>query len=222
MVDIEPMTDAQDKALGAYDNGDHLILSGSAGTGKTFLAIAMGIEDVLDPDSDYKRLMIVRSVVPTRDMGFLPGTEQEKTEVYTRPYEGILHELFKVPDAWKKLTEDGTIQFESTSFVRGVSWHDTIVIVDEMQNLTGHELDSVITRLGKNSKIVLCGDYTQTDLERSKDKAGIAQFLKIANEMEDFTIVEFGWKDIVRSGIVRDYIMTKERLKNSGMLPPDF
>ena len=134
-----PITENQKLAVESWDEGDNLILSGSAGTGKTFLAISLGLEDVLDKETEYEKLTIVRSIVPTRDIGFLPGNEEEKKDAYTAPYRGILTEIFQDKLAWQKLTVANAIDFESTSFIRGVTFRDTIIIVDEMQNLTFHE-----------------------------------------------------------------------------------
>jgi len=146
-------------------------------------------------------------------MGFLPGTAEEKKLMYTLPYKNICSELFNDKTSWSKMTSAGQILFESTSFIRGSTFDDSIIIVDEMQNLNFHELDSVITRVGRNSRIIFCGDYRQTDFRFDDEKEGIFKFMKIMEQMKDFTMVNFGWDDIVRSGLVRDYIMTKEMLE---------
>ena len=212
LEEFEAITINQQKAFDAWDDGDNLLLAGSAGTGKTFIAMYMALEALLESSSTFRRVVIIRSAVPTRDIGFLPGTAEEKKEMYTLPYRNICTELFSDKAAWGKLTTAQQILFESTSFIRGATWDDAIILVDEMQNLTFHELDSVITRVGENSKIIFSGDYRQTDFRFSDEKEGIFKFIKIIEQMRDFTIINFGWDDIVRSGMVRDYIMTKEML----------
>ena len=213
MEEVEPVTDNQRKAVEAYDSGDSLVLAGSAGTGKTFVALSLALEDVLDKEVPYDKCVIVRSIVPTRDIGYLPGDEEEKKDAYTGPYRSICAELFQSADAWTKLKQAGTVQFMSTSFIRGMTISNAIVVLDEMQNLTFHELDSIITRVGHNCKFIMCGDYYQSDFTKETDKTGILKFLSIIEQLKNFTVVEFGWEDIVRSDFVRDYIMTKEMLK---------
>lgn len=210
---VEPVTANQRKVVNAYEAGDSLVLAGSAGTGKTFMALSLALEDVLDKELSYDKVMIVRSIVPTRDIGYLPGDEEEKKDAYTGPYRSICAELFQNADAWTKLKQSGTIEFMSTSFIRGVTIQNAIVILDEMQNLTFHELDSIITRVGENCKFIMCGDYYQSDFTKESDRTGILKFLSIIEQLKNFTIIEFGWEDIVRSDFVRDYIMTKEMLQ---------
>ena len=213
MEEVQPVTDNQRKAVEAYDSGDSLVLAGSAGTGKTFIALSLALEDVLDKEVPYDKVVIVRSIVPTRDIGYLPGDEEEKKDAYTSPYRSICAELFQNADAWTKLKTAGTVQFMSTSFIRGLTISNAIIVLDEMQNLTFHELDSIITRVGNNCKFIMCGDYYQSDFTKETDRTGILKFLSIIEQLRNFTVVEFGWEDIVRSDFVRDYIMTKEMLK---------
>jgi len=218
MIEIEPLTDNQQKAFKAYENENSLVLAGSAGTGKTFMALSLALEDVLDRETRYDKVVIVRSIVPTRDIGYLPGNEEEKKDAYTGPYRSACTELFQDPEAWEKLKAQGHIEFLSTSFIRGINIHNAVVIIDEMQNLTFHELDSVITRIGRNCKFLMCGDYYQSDFDKEKDRTGILRFLEIIESLNNFIVIEFGWEDIVRSDFVRDYIMTKEMLERDGKI----
>lgn len=213
LLQYEAATENQQKALDAWDEGDHLVLAGSAGTGKTFLALYMALEALLEPGSIYRKVVIVRSIVPTRDIGFLPGSAEEKKAMYETPYKNIVHELFNEKSIYGKLTTNKRLEFESTSFIRGQTWNDSLVVVDEMQNMTFHELDSVVTRIGTNSKVIFCGDYKQSDFKYKDDRDGIFTFLNVLEHMKDFNIITFDWNDIVRSDLVRDYIITKEMLE---------
>lgn len=212
LLDFEPKTPGQERALASWNAGNNLILSGSPGTGKTFLAFYFALKEVLQRHSEYEKVVVIRSIVPTRDIGFLPGDETEKKEAYTLPYKTIAAEVTETGPAWDMLLSQKTIQFESTSFIRGVTLDNTIVIVDEMQNLNFHELDSVITRIGVNSRILFCGDYYQSDF-RTNEKKGLLEFMEIIDCMVSFDIIKFGWEDIIRSDFVRDYIMTKEMIQ---------
>ena len=212
LLQFDPITLNQEKSYAAWDEGYNLVLTGTAGTGKTFNALYLALEDVLDKDSDYDRLIIVRSMVPTRDMGFLPGTKAEKEDAFTTPYKNICCELFGDKASYNKMLIGGQIQFESTSFIRGTTFDNAIIVVDEMQNLNFHELDSVITRVGRSTKIIFSGDYKQSDFKYEDEKQGIVKFLQIVEQLKNFEIINFGWEDIVRSDFVRDYIMTKEML----------
>ena len=218
LIEIEPLTKNQKLAFEFYEKGHSLVLAGSAGTGKTFMALSLALEDVLDKSTPYDKVVIVRSIVPTRDIGFLPGNEDEKKDAYTGPYRAAVAELFETPDAWMKLTNSGVVEFLSTSFIRGMTLNNCIVIIDEMQNLNFHELDSVITRVGNNCKFMMCGDYYQSDFDKDKDRNGILSFLEIVEQLRNFRVIEFGWEDIVRSDFVRDYIMTKEMLEKDGKI----
>lgn len=213
LLDYEPITQNQKIAYDSWDDGDHLVLAGSAGTGKTFIGMYLALSDVLDKQYEQDKLVIVRSVVPTREMGYLPGSIEEKVDAYTAPYRAIATELFNEKMAYDILEAQGAITFMSTSFIRGQTIDDAIILVDEMQNLTYHELDSIITRVGRNTRIVFSGDYYQSDLNKETDKNGILDFLNITEVMNNFTTIEFGWADIVRSDFVRDYIMTKEMVE---------
>lgn len=210
--DIEPLTENQARTFDAYEDGRNLMLHGSAGVGKSFLALYLGLCELLSGRSDFQKIVLVRSVVPTRDMGFLPGSAKEKALVYEAPYYAICTKLFGRGDAYDLLKQKAVLEFMTTSFVRSVDIDNAIIIVDECQNLTFHELDSIITRVGKNSRIVFCGDFMQSDFTRDHEKSGVQDFMKVIKSMKSFSFVEFTENDIVRSNLVAEYIKTKNRL----------
>lgn len=206
---ITPRTEHQKEAFGLFKRSKNLLLLGSAGTGKTFISLYLALQELLDKDTDIKRIVIVRSAVPTRDIGFLPGGTREKLEVYEAPYESIFNELFGRADAYGIMKLKRLVSFVPTSFIRGTTIPNSIIIVDECSNLTGHELDSIITRVGDNSKIIFCGDFNQSDFTKTTDKTGLKDFVNILDGMSSFAKVVFDENDIVRSGLVRDYIISK-------------
>ena len=212
LLEYDPITANQEKAYTAWDEDYHLVLAGSAGTGKTFMGMYLGLEYVLDPNTSADKLVIVRSMVPTRDMGFLPGSKADKEDAFLSPYRAIAHELFGDTSSYNKGVSAKKIEFTSTSYIRGLTLDNCVVLVDEMQNLNFHELDSMITRVGRNSRVIFCGDYRQSDFQRADEKEGIIKFLTIVEHLQKFEVIHFGWEDIVRSDFVRDYIMTKEML----------
>jgi len=215
LKEFEPLTDNQKKFFDAYKVGSYFIaLHGVAGTGKTFCALYKAIEEVLSKENFFKKIIVVRSAVQSRDMGHLPGDVAEKMEIYEQPYRQICETLFGRRDAWSRLEEQGYISFISTSFIRGMSFDDAIIIVDEMQNMNYEEIDTVMTRVGYRSKIIWCGDYRQTDLRKLNDKTGILKFFDIAQHMKSFEKIEFTADDIVRSSLVKDYIMAKIRFED--------
>ena len=209
----EPITDTQEKAFKYWGENYNLVLSGSAGTGKTFVAIYLALTELFKNPDIYRELIIIRSIVPTREIGFLPGNEDEKKQAYTTPYQSLFFDLFGYEQAWNKLITQRRVKFESTSFIRGSTFDNAIIIVDEMQNCNFHELDSIVTRVGEDCRIIFSGDFYQTDFKNEEEKNGLIKFLAIVEQMRFFRLVEFGWEDIVRSDLVRDYIMTKEMLK---------
>lgn len=209
---IEPLTDNQKLSFEAYNQNKNLMLHGIAGTGKSFISLYLALNQVLNDNSQYRKIVIVRSVVPTRDMGFLPGNNKEKARVYEAPYYAICSELFGRSDAYEYLKNRNILDFISTSFIRGITLNDSIVIVDEIANLTGHELDSVITRIGKNCKVIFCGDFRQSDFTKDQEKNGLMDFMKIIKRMRSFEFVDFQKEDIVRSSMVKNYIIEKDKL----------
>jgi predicted ribonuclease YlaK len=208
---IKPLTVNQQKTFDAYNQGHNLMLHGSPGTGKTFCALYLTLKDVLEKNS-YEKIILIRSVVPSRDIGFLPGSMKEKIAVYEEPYREICDSLFGRGDGYDILKMKKIIHFTSTSFLRGVTFNNSLVIVDEAQNLEQHEINTVMTRIGDNSKMIICGDFKQTDLVRRYDKQGITQLMTITKEIRSFKHIEFGPEDIIRSGLVREYILAKEKL----------
>jgi len=196
----------------SYLSGKNMMLHGVAGTGKTFISSYLAIRDIIDKYDEKETLQIVRSVVPTRDMGFLPGSVKEKARVYEAPYYAIFNELFGRGDAYEVLKSRNQIQFTTTSFVRGLTFNDSIVIVDECQNMTYQELDSIITRIGDNCRVIFCGDFRQSDFRWDDERQGILDFMKIIKTMKSFDFIEFHKEDIVRSDLVKEYIISKLNL----------
>ena len=213
---FDALTQNQQKFFDSYKRGDYFIaLHGVAGTGKTFIAVYKALEEVLDKSNPFKKIILVRSAVQSREIGHLPGDVTEKMEIFQQPYRQICETLFSRKDAYQRLEEQGYIEFISTSFIRGMSFDDAIIIVDEMQNMNFEEIDTVMTRVGYRSKIIWCGDYRQTDLRKNNDKSGLLKFFDIAHHMPSFTRVEFTVDDIVRSSLVKDYILAKLRYEDT-------
>ena len=215
LVDIVPITENQKTLFNSYNEGKHLVAYGAAGTGKTFVTLYNAIKDVLDETTPYEKIYIVRSLVATREIGFLPGDYEDKSDIYQVPYKHMVKYMFQMSsDAdfemlYGNLKSQDSINFWSTSFLRGTTLDNAIVIVDEFQNLNFHELDSIMTRVGQDAKIMFCGDATQSDLVKTNDRNGIVDFMNILRKMPSFDIIEFGIDDIVRSGLVKEYIIAK-------------
>ena len=218
LVDVKPLTANQERLFKSYGEGKHMIAYGVAGTGKTFITLYNALKEVLNENTPYEKIYIVRSLVATREIGFLPGDHEDKSSLYQIPYKNMVKYMFEMPsDAdfemlYGNLKQQETISFWSTSFLRGTTFDNSILIVDEFQNLNFHELDSIITRVGQNSKIMFCGDARQSDLTKMNDRNGIMEFINILRKMPSFDIIEFDVDDIVRSGLVKEYIIAKLEL----------
>ena len=218
LSNIKPVTDSQKLVFESWKKGLNQFLFGCAGTGKTFVSLYLALQDVLKNDTPYDKVIVVRSLIPTREIGFLPGDEEDKAALYQVPYSNMMQFMFEQPNEqafsmlYDRLKAQGSFYFLSTSFLRGLTFDNSIIIVDECQNLNFHELDTIITRVGQDSKIVFCGDFGQSDLTRLNEKNGLMNFLQILQEMKEFNCTEFTIGDIVRSGFVRSYLIQKTKL----------
>ena len=218
LLDIKPLTPSQEKVFEAWEKQKNMFLFGAAGTGKSFVTRYLALRDILDEKTPYNKLYVVRSLVPTREIGFLPGDHEDKANLYQIPYKNMVRFMFEMPDdpsfemLYANLKAQDTVSFWSTSFIRGTTIDNSIVLVDESENLNFHELDSIITRLGVNSRIIFAGDAAQTDLTKAHEKTGIMDFKKIIDDMDEFESIEFGIDDIVRSGLVKSYLISKMNL----------
>ena len=218
LVTIKPITDNQKEVFATWKKGANQFLFGAAGTGKTFISLYLALQDVFDLKSKYERVVLVRSLIPTREIGFIPGDEEDKAALYQVPYQNMVQFMFEQPNEqafnslYDKLKGQGSLFFLSTSFLRGLTFDNSIIIVDECQNLNFHELDTIVTRVGQDSKIVFCGDFDQTDLTKTTERNGLHDFMRILEEMDEFNLTEFEIGDIVRSGFVRNYLVNKIKL----------
>ena len=218
LVAIKPLTDNQKIVFNTWKKGKNQFLFGAAGTGKTFISLYLAIQAVLDLKTSYDKVIIVRSLIPTREIGFLPGDEEDKAALYQVPYQNMVQFIFEQPNErafdnlYDRLKSQGTLYFLSTSFLRGLTFDNAIIIVDECQNMNFHELDTITTRVGQDSRIMFCGDFDQTDLVKQNEKNGLHDFLRILQEMSEFSCTEFTIGDIVRSGFVRNYLINKIKL----------
>jgi len=218
LVVIKPITENQKVIFDTWKKGQNQFLFGAAGTGKTFVSLYLALQDIMDLKKPYDKVILVRSLIPTREIGFLPGDEEDKSALYQVPYQNMVQFMFKMPNEtafnslYPKLKAQSSLYFLSTSFLRGLTFDNSIIIVDECQNLNFHELDTIITRIGQDSKIIFCGDFAQSDLQRTNEKNGLHDFLRILEEMKEFNCTEFTIGDIVRSGFVRSYLINKTKM----------
>tara|TARA_B100000085_G_scaffold203254_1_gene186860 strand:- start:2328 stop:3086 length:759 start_codon:yes stop_codon:yes gene_type:complete len=215
LIGVDPLTDNQTRLFESYKEGKNIVAYGAAGTGKTFITLYNALQEVLNEITPYEQIYVVRSLVSTREIGFLPGDHEDKSSLYQIPYKNMVKYMFQLPTEvdfemlYGNLKQQETIKFWSTSFVRGTTLDNSIIIVDEFQNMNFHELDSIITRVGEDSKIMFCGDARQSDLTKANEKNGIVDFMDILRKMPSFDIIEFGIEDIVRSGLVKEYLVAK-------------
>ena len=218
LTTIKPVTDSQKNVFESWKKDKNQFLFGCAGTGKTFISLYLALKQVLNPETPFDRVIVVRSLIPTREIGFLPGDEEDKAALYQVPYSNMMQFMFEQPNEqafsmlYDRLKAQGSFYFLSTSFLRGLTFDNSIIIVDECQNLNFHELDTIITRVGQNSKIFFCGDFGQSDLTKLNEKNGLMDFLQILQNMDEFDCTEFNIGDIVRSGFVRNYLIQKTKL----------
>lgn len=212
----QPITKTQERAFSSWDSGAHLFQHGYAGTGKTFVAIYLALRDIIK--GKFRKLYIVRSAVPSRTMGFLPGNEKEKVAVFEGAYRTICAALYNRGDAYEILKQKGIIEFITTSYLRGLTLDNCVIFADEIQNMNGAEINTLITRCGEDTRVILSGDINQTDLNNKYDITGLPDIYRVLKELQQFTFIEYGVNDIVRSDFVRDYIVVRSRLESEGKI----
>ena len=218
LLSIKPIGDNQKTVFDTWKKGKNQFLFGAAGTGKSFISLYLALQDVFNLKTKCDKIVLVRSLMPTREIGFFPGSEVDKSALYQIPYENMIQFMFEMPNEqsfnnlYNTLKEQGTLFFISTSFLRGLTFDNSIIIVDECQNLNFHELDTIITRVGQDSRIIFCGDFNQTDLIDQEERSGLYDFLRIMESMDEFNCIEFTLGDIVRSGFIRNYLIQKIKL----------
>jgi phosphate starvation-inducible protein PhoH len=214
---ITPLTDNQERAFRSYKQGKNMFLYGTAGTGKSFIASYLAMKDIQNLNNDLEKLIIIRSVVPSRQIGFLPGSSTDKAKEYEAPYYEIFSKLYEREDAYLALKQKKQLHFTTTSFLRGITFDNCILLLDECQNMTYQELHTVLTRVGNNCKIILCGDLRQSDLDERNGKHDLKKIMNIVKHMNRFDFIEMTADDIVRSGFVKNFIMTSEKLGYAGI-----
>ena len=219
LLPIKPVGDTQKKVFEAWGKDKNIFLTGSAGTGKTFVLLHLALKDVLNKSTPHEKVILVRSLLPSRDIGFLPGTLEEKSNLYQDPYRILIKYLFEAPSeqdlaqAYDKLVGQGSLEFYSTSFLRGQTFDRSIIIVDEASNMIFQELDTIMTRVGQDSRICFAGDMAQSDLRKTNgERDGYHNFQAILEEMKEFDVIEFDIGDIIRSGLVRSYLIAKTNI----------
>jgi phosphate starvation-inducible PhoH-like protein len=208
---IEPLTDNQEKVFDDYDDGKNLLLLGVPGSGKSFISLFLAFEEIYSGKSSYNKVIVIRSAQSSKNIGFLPGTAQQKMERFETPYISICNDLFERGDAYSILKQKNTLEFESTSFLRGTTLNDAIIILDECQNLSYQEIKTVLTRVGDNARIIICGDIKQDDLTsvRYSEESGLVKILPVLTKINSISKTEFGVEDILRSGFVKEFIIAE-------------
>lgn len=214
---IQPKNKNQELAFQLWqrDQVDCLALTQQAGVGKTLLAMYFALESVLDESTPFEKVVVIRSAVQGRDIGFLPGSEEEKNAQYEEPYSQACDFLFPWKNSYLSLKKAGKLEFRNTSFLRSINLEKSVVVLDESQNCTFGELMTGITRVANRSKFILCGDYNQNDLYRkNNDVSGLLKFLEVYRNMRDVNCgeVRFELEDIVRSGIAKAALVSAHEL----------
>lgn len=218
LIDIEPLTENQKLLFGYYDQNKNIFAHGVPGSGKTFCLLYKALKEVLDERTPYEKIYVIRSLVQTREIGFMPGGEDDKKSLFEIPYKNMVKYMFQMPSdvdfemLYGNLKSQNTISFWCTSFIRGITLDNCIIIVDEAQNCSAHESFSVISRCGEDTKIMFSGDIEQSDLVRVSEKTGIVDFMKVIAAMPSFETIEFGVDDIVRSPLVKEFVIAKKSL----------
>lgn len=213
MHPIEPLTDNQEKAFELFDDSDSaVLLEGFPGTGKSFIAIYNALKLLLDKDTPFKQIIIVRNALSVHDIGHLPGDVKQKTEVYEAPYHGIFDNIFKYKKSYENMKEAGLVRFEVVSHMRGITLDSALVILEEAQNFSFHQGLTVATRIGTNSKLIVCGDTKQSDFKKDSEKSEAINFFKLIKSMPSTQSIKFGVDDIVRSNWTKELIETQIKL----------
>jgi phosphate starvation-inducible protein PhoH and related proteins len=211
---VDPRTANQEKIFDRFDEGKHLYIHGTAGTGKTYVACYLAMDAILN-HGDFEELVIIRSAVPSRRQGFLPGNEEEKNEIFEVPYENLFTKLFDGDRPYQNLKSSNKVRFISTSYLRGITLENCVVLIEEVQNMNDGEIDTVMTRLGENCRAIICGDTAQNDLFYMHEDSCIDKLSKVVRKMPSFSVIEMKPEDICRNGLVREWLLSKASVQNN-------